>query len=346
MIKIFQNIKNNNRIIRKAYLDILEREPDSSGLEHFLAMMKNALNPNGIDEKKLREILKQSNEGKKVALAKENDKKGNYVFLGKYNIKYNIRNNSALDDYVVKHGILNSWLISFLSRILDKDLVIFDIGANSGLLSLPLAMKVAKNGIVYSFDPDEDVVKNFRKNIKLNNCNNIKIEKIALQDDKSLKNITFNINRTVQETGLRNDGLSTIIEDNNLYTVDKKVVKASTIDQFISNNDIDKVDFIKIDTEGADFKVLSGGKYVINNFKPIVFYEYTPSLDKLLDKDLVKRSYDLVKSLGYIQYYLDESKSKTQLIRLDTYTSNLADGDIVSLHSSRIKEYLGKLKKF
>ena len=98
MFKIFGFTKKNKEIIRRCYLTALEREPDEVGLNHYLKMMRSIIKPNGIDEKKLIKILKESGEGKKVKLAKVYDHKPPYVFTGLYNIKYWIRPNSVLDN--------------------------------------------------------------------------------------------------------------------------------------------------------------------------------------------------------------------------------------------------------
>ena len=49
--------------------------------------------------------------------------------------------------------------------------------------------------------------------------------------------------------------------------------EADTIDNFVENNKIPKVDFIKIDVEGAEYFVFQGGIKTITNHKPIVFTE-------------------------------------------------------------------------
>ena len=50
-------------------------------------------------------------------------------------------------------------------------------------------------------------------------------------------------------------------------------IKAVTGDVFISENKIDKVDIIKIDTDGFDFEVLSGFYNTIKNHQPIIQFE-------------------------------------------------------------------------
>ncbi|EKD90129.1 MAG: methyltransferase FkbM [uncultured bacterium] len=330
MFKIFGFTKKNKEIIRRCYLTALEREPDEVGLNHYLKMMRSIIKPNGIDEKKLIKILKESGEGKKVKLAKVYDHKPPYVFTGLYNIKYWIRPNSVLDNAIVKNGIFNGWLCTKLKGLINKDSVIFDVGANAGLLSLPFAKKCVPLGKVYSFDPDEKVVSQLKKNIKLNSFSNIIVEEMALQDNPATEKVTLNINRAVQDNGLRNDGLSTIVA-NLTYKISEKIVNASTIDRYVKENKIKKIEFIKIDAEGADLKVLKGGRETIKKSRPIVFYEHSPVLERFGNFKNLQKAFMFMQKLGYKQYLKVKNK-KLDLIEIKKYSQGLPDGDIICFH--------------
>uniref|UniRef100_A0A7V4KEE3 FkbM family methyltransferase n=1 Tax=Fervidobacterium pennivorans TaxID=93466 RepID=A0A7V4KEE3_FERPE len=45
-------------------------------------------------------------------------------------------------------------------------------------------------------------------------------------------------------------------------------VKTTTIDEFVKENKIERVDFIKIDAEGAEREIIKGARETIKNFKP------------------------------------------------------------------------------
>jgi hypothetical protein len=48
----------------------------------------------------------------------------------------------------------------------------------------------------------------------------------------------------------------------------KELVDSVTIDQFVSREDIKRLDFITLDVEGAEKKVLEGAKETISKFRP------------------------------------------------------------------------------
>lgn len=320
--------KRNIKIIRSCYLRVLEREPDPEGLNYFLYHMSHFRKTNRIDKYQLIKLLKNSDEGRKIILAKSKDRKAEYIFKGLNNIKYLVRPNSALDNKVVLEGIYNKWLCLKLQTLIKDDSVIFDIGANAGLLTLPFAKICAPKGKVYSFEPDSFVIKQLQKNVQLNKLSNVYINEIALQDNPKINEITLNINRAVQDEGLRNDGLSTL-ENRTLYKIGSAKVNSSIIDKFIEENSINRLDFIKIDVEGAEYRVLKGGEKTIRKFNPIIFYEHISCPDKSNIENNVKKSFQFIKNLGYRQFLICNN-AKNKIIEMKNYSTGFKnDGDII-----------------
>ncbi|MDR2965769.1 MAG: FkbM family methyltransferase [Treponema sp.] len=57
-------------------------------------------------------------------------------------------------------------------------------------------------------------------------------------------------------------------------------VKTITLDKFIEKNNISKMDILKIDIEGNELYALKGGINGIKRFRPIIFCEINPELNK------------------------------------------------------------------
>jgi len=103
------------------------------------------------------------------------------------------------------------------------------------------------------------------------------IQKYFDKIDKSCVYIKFNIALSNKEETLQifqtgggckaaakiTKGIKTIIHD----------VKALSGDKFVEENNIKKIDFIKIDTDGYDFQILSGFRKVIDRDLPLVQFE-------------------------------------------------------------------------
>jgi FkbM family methyltransferase len=141
-------------------------------------------------------------------------------------------------------------------KVKESDIVL-DAGANCGHLSILFSKLTGKKGIVYAFEPDTYNVERIERNICLNNDLpwNIKIENLLLWDEN--KWIDF------YEAG--SVGSSAIWIPDSDKCVKKEAVR---IDDWVANNNIEKLDFIKMDIEGAEIEALAGCQETIRNLSP------------------------------------------------------------------------------
>jgi FkbM family methyltransferase len=150
-----------------------------------------------------------------------------------------------------------------LFKLINDGDTIFDIGANIGWYSNHFAKKF-RNSTIYSFEPIPETFNQISANTELNGATNIRLNNLALSSKK--EKLTFYYSPTV--TGASS---SQNITENQSMT--KLELEAETIDNFISTNSIDKLDFVKCDVEGAEYFVYQGGFETFKNHKPIVFTE-------------------------------------------------------------------------
>ena len=141
-------------------------------------------------------------------------------------------------------------------KVSENDIVI-DAGANCGHLSILFSELTGKNGAVHAFEPDKYNIKRIGENLALNPKldKNIEIHDLLLWNENTL--IDFYEAGTV--------GSSAIWMPDNSETVKKEAV---TIDSWVKNNNIGKLDFIKMDIEGAEIEALDGCVDTIKNLKP------------------------------------------------------------------------------
>lgn len=188
--------------------------------------------------------------------------------------------------------------VNIFSKIIKPGDVFVDIGTHVGLFSILAGNKVGKKGKVYSFEPIPENVNALKKNIALNNLQNVEIINQALSS-KSGKKI-FNIR---QDTGL-----SGFYEHPLGETVRKISVQTTTIDEQFKGK---RVDFIKIDTEGHELQILRGAKQTLkNNPNAKLIIELNPgSLKNAGDspEDLLQ----FIVGMGYEVYFIDDKKYKT-----------------------------------
>ena len=135
--------------------------------------------------------------------------------------------------------------------------VVIDAGANCGHLSIFFSKSVGAGGQIYAFEPDKFNIERIQKNISLNVGlpANIKIEDLLLWNENTL--VDFFEAGTV--------GSSAVWIPDAEKCVKKQAV---TIDDWVLKNNIDKIDFIKMDIEGAELEAIYGCEAVIKKYAP------------------------------------------------------------------------------
>lgn len=129
--------------------------------------------------------------------------------------------------------------------IKEGDTVI-DIGANIGAFSIQ-AGTTATKGIVYAFEPVEKNFVLLKKNIEANNLKNVKAFQAAVLDKDGKAKIFL----------AKTNGSHSIYPGNK-KSKDFAKVDSTTLKKILSENRIKKCDFLKIDCEGAEYKILFG----------------------------------------------------------------------------------------
>ena len=179
----------------------------------------------------------------------------------------------------------------------DKVSVTFDIGGNIGETALNFAR--LSNGRVYTFEPNKETYKSLIYNIESNsNPNVIPVEK-GLSNKPSKMKIK---NRTVHNLGA--DQLTEIQKDER-----DEGVEVTTLDNFVRENDVKRMDLVKIDVEGMELFVLEGGENSIRKFKPVLYIEYSP--DNF--SDFGYSGNKLIEFINSIGYRLFSSQGKTEI---------------------------------
>src|SRR3989344_4760894 len=136
----------------------------------------------------------------------------------------------------------NAYLTDYL-KLTDKDILI-DIGAHIGVFSV-FAAHYAKNGKVYSFEPSNENFSLLKKNLEINKLNNLEIFNKAVSNKSGNK--IFYISES------KNKG------SNSLYPIknsNKISVPAVSFANFIKSKKLKKINFLKMDCEGGEYKIL------------------------------------------------------------------------------------------
>lgn len=123
------------------------------------------------------------------------------------------------------------------------DAIVFDIGAYRGDTAYYFSKNCNKDAQIYCFEPDNNAFEILKNVCKKYNLDNTKQYNILFLDRQKKINFTNMGNLTVEK-------------------------EAITVDDFILANNITRLDFIKMDVEGAEKTILEGGKNAIKTLRP------------------------------------------------------------------------------
>jgi FkbM family methyltransferase len=154
--------------------------------------------------------------------------------------------------------------IDFIREFIRPHMNVLDIGANYGLYSAAIAKNLsAENakGQLWCFEPTPDTAYALRLTIEKNNYKNVDVLEFGLSD--RIGNATFYLSDNAELNSLTQSDVRTREVE----------IKLSTLDQCMADLSWPKIDFIKLDAEGEELKILSGGKQFFEKNLPVVMFE-------------------------------------------------------------------------
>ncbi len=155
-----------------------------------------------------------------------------------------------------------------------------DIGSNVGFWSKPLCKKFKK---VVAFEPDKDNNECFKENLK--DLTNWQLEEVALSN-KSGTNTLYYDGKNCGDMSMEHS-----------YKEFKQEIKTRKLDNYVNKFEKNTVDFIKIDTQEHEYKILEGGLKFLSNHNAVLCIEI-PRRDKR-EKANAKKLEKLLKTIGY-----------------------------------------------
>lgn len=204
---------------------------------------------------------------------------------------------SFIDAHIFLSGDYEGATQNYIEKFVNSDAVCFDIGANIGLMTLNFAKKVGPKGQVLVFEPHPEISKVLLANIERNNLSDrVQIFKCGLSDVNGSGTLnTFDENWT-------NRGMSSLVSSGSGALEKKIEIPLITLDRFVDDHKITKIDFIKIDIQGAELLFLKGARKTLNQLAPCLIMEIS-SVD-LSDAVLTPKDiFDELIRLGYRKFY-------------------------------------------
>lgn len=172
---------------------------------------------------------------------------------------------SALDECLLQ-GEFEPAETVFLRRYLHDGMTLLDIGAHHGYYTLLASKAVGPNGRIIAFEPSPKERIRLREHLRLNDCENVRVEPFALEATEEKRDLYL-----VEGAEDYCNSLRPPVVNASTTTI---TVQTTTLDKFLSTVHIDRIDFIKMDVEGAELSVLKGAeKLLARSARPVWLVE-------------------------------------------------------------------------
>jgi len=129
--------------------------------------------------------------------------------------------------------------------------VVVDAGANIGLFTIKAGRIVGDKGKVIAIEPDPNILGFLKRNIELNSLRNVIVVSKGVYSHKG--KLRFNVAAEITEGSLYEGILPRMYRSTGFVEVE-----VDTLDNILKELEISKVNFVKMDIEGAEIEALKG----------------------------------------------------------------------------------------
>jgi FkbM family methyltransferase len=172
---------------------------------------------------------------------------------------------------------IHSWVV----KNAQPDWVAFDVGMNFGYYACLLASLCKE---VHGLEPVGWLAARARANIELNGFRNVAISELALSDHTGTAQLNL------PDPTDPNWGTSSLVHKSSSQTAVAEV-QLETLDGYCAAHQITRLDFVKVDVEGAEHLVFRGAQKTLERLRPTLVFEY--------NAESGAEAYRLLQQMGY-----------------------------------------------
>jgi len=174
-------------------------------------------------------------------------------------LKIMVRPLDRLGRRICLDGYSEPEFAGLLDAYLRPGMTYFDIGAHFGQYVLVAAKRVGPAGSVHAFEPTSKTYAQLETNLRLNNFPWVVANHNAVYDQVS----EMELKLCVEGKGEFNSLGKPMRPDEEVVGTER--VSAITLDSYCLDKNIQKIDLMKIDVEGAELNVLRGARGLLGN---------------------------------------------------------------------------------
>ena len=156
---------------------------------------------------------------------------------------------------------------AFLDRVLKPGMVFVDVGANDGYYTLFAARRVGTSGRVVAAEPSSRERAHLQRNLGRNGLDNVTVVPAAIGASSGLADLHL-----AHGVHAGHNTLGSFAHDD-VVRASLERVPIEPLDAIIARLSLARVDFVKIDVEGAEARVIAGASTVLSSMRPVLLLE-------------------------------------------------------------------------
>lgn len=217
--------------------------------------------------------------------------------------------NDVVGEEIFRNGCYEPETVRILQRLLKPGMCFFDVGAHVGQYTLLAAPIVGDAGQVHAFEPDPETFSKLLENVRMNGLGNVRCTQAALAGNEGQAILWLSGPDYIGTNSLRQ----------NDYSSGKNIrIPCMTLPIYARGRNINRVDVLKIDAEGAEYDILASSVALLKDAPPLLILEFNAEALARFGHSIRGLS-DLLSSLSYdlfsiekdgIQKYESTSDSK------------------------------------
>lgn len=199
---------------------------------------------------------------------------------------------------LLQYGEYEPFITKVFSRIVKPGMTVVDAGANIGYYTTLAAKLAGPRGKVIAFEPEPRNFTLLQRNIAANGFRNCIAVNEALADKAG--SLTLHLDAT-------NWGAHSLAQQN-VRGTRSVTVRATTLDAFFARKRVARVDVIKMDTQGAEGRIVQGMRRTLARNKHLrIIMEFWPFALRSLGTD-PEQLLEWLRSKGFCIAQLDDSR--------------------------------------
>ena len=237
-------------------------------------------------------------------------------------------NDEGISPELLIYGVHEPLTTDLIQTEVKPGMTILDIGSNIGYYAILESKLIGSTGKIFSIEPSPQNFKLLQENLEIQDTNNFQIFNLAIGNKN--EKLEFLISKKSNWSKIKQE--SDIIGENDTVIT----VPVKTLNLFCEDNNLEKINLIRMDVEGYEEKIIEGGKEILRKMKPILMIE----IHKMyLGKKRTIKILNELNDLGYtVKYYYPRIFDTPIIAEKKDIKKISIDELIIQLNNNKIPE--------